>query len=138
MANEEKNQDDKLFELQEKYLETRSQAAWEEFFILSLQVCKNIVASELLKNKKCFTQEQIDDNALNACIYVLRRYKRIGYRRSRTAPKNYRVNVNFITTLKYGVRHALYYSNMEKRNFDNALSLESLFNSSYKKINQVL
>lgn len=127
MVEEKYIQDKQLKNLQEKYLETRSQTAWEELFSLAYQVCKNIVVSEYFKHKKFFTQEDVDDNALNACIYVLRRYKNIGYRKN-SAPKNYMITDNYIVTLQYGVKHALYYRNTEQRNFENAVSYESISN----------
>ncbi len=127
-------QNEKLIELQDKYLKTKSQAVWEEFFLLSFQVCKNIVVSEFVKNNILFDQEKVNDNALNACIYVLRRYKNIGYQK-KGAPENYRIDSNFITTFSYGVKHALYYCNKEQRNFNNAMNIDLLSNLPYEKIN---
>ena len=129
------NDNEKLLELQEEYLKTKSQESWNELFILSLSVCKNIVVSEFVKNKIMFTQDELYNYAVDACIYVLRRYKpqcnsyqnRIT-RRNRSKG-NYRITVNFITALNYGVKHALYYTNREEINFNRAVSFESI---SYK------
>ena len=129
MKSLRRNDNEKLLELQEEYLKTKSQESWNELFLLSLTVCKNIVVSEFVKHKIMFTQEELYNYALDACIYVLRRYKAQCYTFQKRATGNYRVKENYISALKYGVKHALYYTNMEKINFNRAVSFESI---SYK------
>ncbi len=123
------NDNEKLLELQEEYLKTKSQESWNELFSLSITVCRNIVVSEFIKKKKHFTQEELYNYAVDACIYVLRRYKSYGYSHGFAAPKNYCIQKNYISALKYGVKHALYYTNLEMKNFNRAVSFESI---SYK------
>ena len=121
-------QNEKLLMLQDEYLKTKSLESWQQFFSLSFTVCKNIVISEFTKNKKFFTQEELYDYAINACIYVMRRYKSIGYKHKNAAPKDYCVTTNFITVLQAGVRHSMYYTTKELTDFNNALCYEEYFN----------
>ena len=117
---------EKLLQLQNDYLKTKSIETWHKFFYMSFEVCKNIVVSELVKNKKYFTQDDIYEYAINACIYVLRRYQTIGYKKIKAAPENYRGTKNFISVFQCGVRHALYYSTTETRVFNESISYESI------------
>ncbi len=129
MKSIKNNDNEKLLRLQEEYLKTKSQESWNELFLLSLSVCRKIVVSEFIKNKIMFTQEDLYNYAVDACIYVLRRYRSQCYTKQKLAVKNYYVKKNFISALKYGVRHALYYTTLEKKNFNRALSFETV---SYK------
>ena len=124
--NEKYYHNEKLLQLQNEYLETKSLETWHNFFSMSFEVCRNIVISELLKNKKYFTQDEIYEYAINACVYVLRRYKTIGYKKINAAPENYKVTKNFISVFQCGVRHALYYSTTETRMFNESISYESI------------
>lgn len=80
--------------------EREKQSAWNELWCVSLQVCTRMI-KKIAKEKKLFySKSDLYDKAINACEYILRRYKT----REKWFVKN-----NFINVLKHGVLHSMFY-----------------------------
>lgn len=115
-----KSDNDELLDLQAKWLDTHNAAVWHDLWLLSYAVCKRIVLHQMRLHKLYFTQEGINDKAVSACEYVLRRYKQ--------PPRQHRcvyfVKSNFVATLHFGVIHAMYHLRPNDIINDNAISLD--------------
>ena len=107
----------RLIQWQNEYLATGDQNAWASLWMLSIEICRNIIQGETKRKGYSMTREDKEDKARDAALYVLRRYK--------TRP-GYRIDKNFISALKFGVKHSLYYVTDKTRAMENAASLDAM------------
>ena len=106
-----------LIQWQNEYLETGDQNAWASLWMLSIETCKNIIEGELRRKGCWLPRDDKEDKARDAALYVLRRYK--------TRP-GYRIEKNYISALKFGVMHSLYYLTDKTRAMEKATSLDAM------------
>ena len=110
----------KLLNYQNEYLTTGSESAWASLWLLSLEICKNIIWGEIRRKGIFLSEMDFEDKVHNAALYVLRRYK--------TRP-GYRIEKAFITALALGCKHSLYYQTMESKIYNAAIRLGDPKNS---------
>ena len=102
----------KLLDYQNDYLDNGNLESWGALWLLSFETCKNIIRGHIKRLGFWLSEGYtVEDKAMEAVIYVLRRYK--------TRP-GYRIEKNFISALKFSVQHALFYQTMESRVYDAA------------------
>ncbi len=125
-----KNEKDnsKLLELQDRFLNGNS-SAWSELWVLSLQVCKRIIKHEQKQKGFFLNNDDLEDKAMNAVFYVLRRYKKT-YKNGKT----YRIEKNFVSALYFGVIHALYYRSKKDKAFDDVYFIDDVVLRKLKNI----
>lgn len=97
-----KNDNDLLLNYQYLFLVKKDRKAWGNLWLLSRKIVRRIMRKIMKEKKLSFTREDFEDKVMNAVEYVLRRYS--------TNPFYY-VKDNFISVLKGGVLHALWYMN---------------------------
>lgn len=107
----------RLIQWQNEYLETGDQNAWASLWLLSIETCRNIINGETRRKGFYLSDDDKEDKARDAALYVLRRYK--------TRP-GYRIEKGFITALKFGVIHSLYYVTDKTRAMETATSLDAM------------
>lgn len=109
------NDNERMFNLQFRYLKEKDTAARDELYTLGYKVLYRLLWAEMKKGialygnvkkespYKYLDEEQQADIVSNAFIYVFRRYEKgLGYT----------VDKNFICVLRGGIRHALEYRTM--------------------------
>lgn len=97
---EPKNDNEKLLNFQYEYIKNKDQKAWGELLKLAFVVAGRIVRKEVFENKLPYDSLDREEKTSIAVEYVLRRYsKDVGWYVSR----------NYISALKKGVFHAIYY-----------------------------
>ena len=97
----------KLLDLQDDYLNNGNMESWADLWLLSVDICRNMIWKYIRKTGCWLSPETtVEDKAVEAVIYVFRRYK--------TRP-GYRINKAFIAALRFGVTHSLFYQTMESR-----------------------
>lgn len=95
-----KNDNERLLNFQHDYIKNKDQKAWGELLTLSFIVAARIVRKEVYENKLPYDEVDQDEKTSIAVEYVLRRYKKnIGWY----------VSKSYISALKKGVIHAIYY-----------------------------
>ncbi len=94
----------KLLNLQYEFLRTGSDGARREFFTMAYEVIHRIIWH--YAGRECWDEERRLDAASAAFEYVFRRY---------TDGSGWHVGKNFISALKNGVRHALWYRTRKDR-----------------------
>ena len=100
-----KNDSEKLFNLQYKYLKEGDKAARQELYLLSYKIMRRILWRRMKKGGLGWLDEERQDEIVaDAFLYVFRRYER---------GKGYVVKKSFISVLKGGVRHAVEYTTMK-------------------------
>lgn len=119
MAENHKDDNKRLLELQERFLSGDSRA-WTELWLLSSEVCGRIIRHEREKKGFFISQDDFKDKTTNAVSYVLCRY-----RKTYKSGKSYKIEKNFISALYFGVRHALYYRSEKDKAFDNILFIDN-------------
>ena len=102
----------RLLDLQNDYLDNGNEESWAALWVLSLETCRNIIRGYMSrKGIRYWYDSDFEDKVVESTLYVLRRYK--------TRP-GYRIEKNFISALKYGVQHALFYQTRESRVYNAA------------------
>lgn len=96
------NDNEVLFNLQKKYIETKSDAVYWELWQHTAIVAKRIIIKYIKKKGLIWAQDEINDKVSDTCLYLLRRYK--------TRP-NYHITTNFIKAIRESAVHALCYQN---------------------------
>lgn len=96
-----KNDNEQLFNYQYEYLKHGDQNAYGKLLELALKVIKRLIWRWLESHRKVYWDDITqDEKAMEALVYVLRRYStRVGWYCS----------TNFITILQDGVRHVTQY-----------------------------
>lgn len=98
------NDNERMFNLQYRFLKNNDKSAREELFKLGYDVLFRLLWAEMKKKQMSYLdKEQQGDIVANAFIYVFRRYER---------GTGYAVEKNFICVLRDGIRHALKYKTM--------------------------
>lgn len=98
------NDNERMFNLQYRFLKNNDKRAREELFKLGYDVLFRLLWAEMKKkNLSYLDKEQQSDIVANAFIYIFRRYE---------SGKGYAVEKNFICVLRDGIRHALQYKTM--------------------------
>lgn len=126
--NENLNDNIKLLELQDRFLNGDS-SAWSELWVLSLEVCKRIIKSEQKQKGFFLNEDDFEDKASCAVEYVLRRY-----RKKYKSGKSYRIEKNFVSALYFGVIHALYYRSEKDRAFEDVYLIDDVMMKKLKNI----
>ena len=121
MIKTQNTDNETLLKLQDLYLKDNDPLAWQQLWLLSLTICKKIINKEKSKKHFFLSKEDFEDKAMDAVVYVLRRYKK-DYKNN----KKYYIK-NFIATLYLGVIHSLYYQTDKNKINDDTLSLDSEF-----------
>lgn len=117
-----KNDSEKLFNLQYKYLKEGDKAARQELYLLSYKIMRRILWRRMKKGGLGWLDEERQDEIVaDAFLYVFRRYER---------GKGYVVKKSFISVLKGGVRHAVEYTTMK----DNEESISDIKNITQKAL----
>lgn len=96
------NDNEILFNLQKKYIETKSDAVYWELWQRTAIVAKRIIIKIIRAKGLIWADDEINDKVSETCLYLLRRYK--------TRP-NYYVKINFIKAIKESAIHAVFYQN---------------------------
>lgn len=125
-----KNDDETILQAyQKEYLEKGSATAWAGLWEVSFRVCKNILYGYYAKNGLQINDEVIEEKGIIATEYVLRRYKEgvrvIKKNNNHDYSHSYHVG-NFISTLNFGVKHALFHTNKERKGINDSLRFESV------------
>lgn len=117
-----KNDSEKLFNLQYKYLKEGDKVARQELYLLSYKIMRRILWRRMKKGGLGWLDEERQDEIVaDAFLYVFRRYER---------GKGYVVKKSFISVLKGGVRHAVEYTTMK----DNEESISDIKNITQKAL----
>ena len=98
--NEPKDDNERLLNLQYEYLQYGSSDAWDGLWKLSYKVALGMVRSMCAAKRLRLDCDEVQDKAVAACEYVLRRYK---------TRKGWHVKSSFMSVIKHGVVHALFY-----------------------------
>ena len=104
---EPKNDSEKLFNLQYRYLKQGDKAARQELYLLSYEIMRRILWRRMKKGGLGWLDEEHQDEIVaDAFLYVFRRYE---------SGKGYAVSKSFISVLKGGVRHVVEYTTMKDK-----------------------
>ncbi len=100
-----KNDSERLFSLQYRYLKNGDETARKELYTLSYEIMRRLLWYRMKKGGLGWLdEEQQNEIVADAFLYVFRRYER---------GKGYVVTKSFISVLKNGVKHALEYTTMK-------------------------
>lgn len=117
-----KDDSEKLFNLQYKYLKNGDEEARKELYLLSYEIMRRLLWRRMKKGGMGWLdEEQQNEIVADAFWYVFRRYER---------GMGYIVTTSFISVLKNGVKHALEYTTMK----DQEVSLTGIKNITQKAI----
>lgn len=107
---------ERLLSYQREYLEDGNLESWARLWLLSYDICKNMIRGEQKRKGFRLSYDDFMDKSMEAVIYVLRRYH---------TRKGYRIKSNYISALKFGVRHALYHQTMEQKIYNRHLDINN-------------
>ncbi len=117
-----KDDSEKLFNLQYKYLKNGDEEARKELYLLSYEIMRRLLWRRMKKGGMGWLdEEQQNEIVADAFWYVFRRYER---------GMGYIVTTSFISVLKNGVKHALEYTTMK----DQEVSLTGIKNITQKAV----
>src|SRR5574344_1178520 len=106
----------KLFELQDKWLQTRDEQTWSDMLSLVYSYTRSMVLKRL--TGKTFLQpDEVDDAAVTATFSFMSQYLK-----PNKYGKQFEVGASFAGLIKFRIMEALYKDNVE----DNHLSLNAL------------
>ena len=97
---EPKNDNERLLNYQYEFLVLGSKKAWDNLFILATKVAQRIVVKQVRNKHLAVDAIDIPEKVSVAVEYVMRRYKN---------NSGWVVRDNYISAIKSGVIHALYY-----------------------------
>ena len=109
-----KNDEERLLRFQYDYLVKGSEKARGKMWSLALVVAERIVRAEREKKKFFLANEDIYDKAMEALEYVFRRYEKTYQKTKRRKYRKWFVSKSFISVIKCGVLHSLYYGAKKK------------------------
>lgn len=95
-----KNDNEKLLNYQYEFLVLGSKKAWDNLFILATKVAQRIVVKQIKEKHLAIDVIDIPEKVSVAVVYIMRRYKN---------DSGWVVRNNYISAIKSGVIHALYY-----------------------------
>ena len=117
-----KDDSERLFNLQYRYLKNGDEEARKELYLLSYEIMRRLLWRRMKKGGMGWLdEEQQNEIVADAFWYVFRRYER---------GMGYIVTTSFISVLKNGVKHALEYTTMK----DQEVSLTGIKNITQKAI----
>lgn len=118
-----KNDSEKLFNLQFRYLKNGDKAARQELYLLSYEIMRRLLWRRMKKGGLGWLDEEKQNEIVSdAFLYVFRRYEK---------GEGYAVTKSFISVLKSGIRHAVDYTTMK----DSETSLNGIKNITQKAVN---
>lgn len=97
---EPKNDNERLLNYQYEFLVLENKKAWDNLFILATKVAQRIVVKQVRAKHLAVDAIDIPEKVSIAVEYVMRRYKN---------NSGWVVRDNYISAIKSGVIHALYY-----------------------------
>lgn len=97
---EPKDINEHLLNLQYQYLVHGNKAAWTKLWVLAQKCAESMLVAEQKKKGFPLSYDDKQDKALGAVEYVLRRY---------STRNGWFVKKSFVSQIKGGVMHALYY-----------------------------
>lgn len=118
-----KNDSEKLFNLQFRYLKNGDEAARKELYLLSYEIMRRLLWRRMKKGGLGWLDKESQNEIVSdAFLYVFRRYEK---------GEGYAVTKSFISVLKSGIRHAVDYTTMK----DSEISLNGIKNITQKAEN---
>lgn len=98
-----------FMQAQEKFLESGDSRSWSLMWTIGLELCKKTINKILHKTNYKMCKADFYDKTLDACEYVLRRYKK-KYKNG----KKYKITKSPAAAFHFAAIHALYYENQLK------------------------
>ena len=106
-------ENDEYLKAQELFLKNGDAAAWSLMWSIGILLSKKLIRKTIRETSHKMSVEDVEDKALDACEYVLRRY-----RKDYGNGKQYKITSSPCSAFRFGVIHALYYENQCKRKKD--------------------
>lgn len=116
------NDNQRLLNLQRRFLVSNDQRAWEEMWRRCLVIAGKLITIEKKQKGLHFSDEDMYDKEMDAVSYVLRRY-----RKKRDDGHIWHVKKSFMNAIRGGVLHALYYEAQDKPKHIKVLYVGDLF-----------
>lgn len=116
------NDNQRLLNLQRRYLLSGDQRAWAEMWTRCLDIAGKLITIEKKEKGLHYTRDELYDKKMDAVSYVLRRYSK-----KRDDGHIWHVKKSFMNALRGGVLHALYYEAQDKPRNVKVLYVGSLF-----------
>lgn len=116
--NNPKNDNEKLINLQYMFLARNDKKAQAELWLKSTEIAKKLIKKERKEKAFFLDPDDLDDKALEAVEYVMRRYGK------KTENDCWCVRTNYISAIFNGVRHALYYRSKSDELYDRVKKLK--------------
>ncbi len=120
-----KNDNETLMNLQYMYLSKKDRKAQESLWLISIAIAKKLIRKEQKEKKFFLAASDLEDKAVEAVEYILRRYDR------RKDNACWCVRKNFISAIYNGVRHALYYQNKTEQLYNELKKGVNLYENLY-------
>lgn len=89
---------------QDLFLKNGDSESWCKMWIIGNKITLRLVNHELTKTRYHMSKEDREEKALDALIYVLRRY-----RKAYKSGKQYKIKSSPCSAFYFGVKHSLYY-----------------------------
>lgn len=94
----------RLLELQYEFLTTRSEKSKNDFWTFAVEIALKTVNGELKRKKLHASRDRRLEYAYDAVAYIMRRYK----------GGQYAVVSQYLSAIKWAVKHAIYYTTKTK------------------------